>query len=95
MAKQYNKKIQQVAKPQFEEITLKKGQIITIKKDMIIGDVVAAYPETRTVLEKNGIHCVSCYASPYETIEEGAQRHGIDPEKICKKLNAIIKKKQK
>lgn len=81
-----------VASPQIIEISLKKGEIITITGDMIIGDVVLAYPETLKVFKKIGIHCVGCYASTFESIQEGVAQHGLDPAKICKKLNDHIKK---
>lgn len=76
-----------------EEIQLKKGEIITITPDMIIGDVVAAYPATLAGLKKIGIHCVGCYASTFESIQEGVLSHGLDPIKVCKTLNKIIQKK--
>lgn len=75
-----------------EEIHLEQGEIVTITGDMIIGDVVLAYPETLPILKKIGIHCVGCYASTFESIQEGVARHGQDPAKICKKLNDQIKK---
>lgn len=78
---------------QYDEIHLKKGQVIEITGDMIIGDVAAAFPETLPVFQKIGIHCVGCYASTFESIEEGVVRHGLDPKKICQMLNKAIQKK--
>lgn len=86
------KKTQQ---PVIEEIHLQKGQVIEITKDMIIGDVVAVYPQTLSVFQKMGIHCVGCYASTFESIEEGVSRHGIDPDTTCKELNNLLKKPSK
>lgn len=81
---------------QFEKITLERGKIIEITPDMIIGDVVIAYPETLPILKSIGIHCVGCYASTFESIQEGVMRHGLDPFEVCKKLNqTIIKNHQK
>jgi hybrid cluster-associated redox disulfide protein len=78
-----------------EEINIKAGEIIEITKDMIIGDVVLAYPETMAPLQKMGIHCVGCYASTFESIQEGALKHGLNPDKICKILNQAIQKTHK
>ncbi len=75
-----------------EAIHLTKGDVIEITHDMIIGDVVLAYPETLPVLQAIGIHCVGCYASTFESIGEGVVKHGMDPAMVCKKLNAVIKK---
>jgi len=76
--------------PIFEEIHFEKGDIVEITPDMIIGDVVLAYPETLEIFQKAGIHCVGCYASTFESIQEGLTRHGLDPEKICKEANKAI-----
>ncbi len=78
---------------QIEEVTFEKGEIIEITSDMIIGDVVLAFPETLPVMQSFGIHCVGCYASTFESIEEGVTKHGLDPKKVCKELNKEIKKK--
>ncbi len=78
-----------------EEIHLKPGEIVKITPDMIIGDVIAAYPEIIEVLEKKGFHCIGCYASMYESIEEGALVHKIDPKKLCSTINKTIQKHRK
>lgn len=77
--------------PKFKEVHLQKGEIIEITKDMVIGDVVAAYPQTLEVFKKVGIHCIGCYASTFESIEEGANKHGIDPDKLCKEVNRVLR----
>ncbi len=79
-------------KPLFEKITFQKGEIITITPDMVIGDVVLSYPEILPLLQKIGIHCVGCYASTFESIQEGVSKHGLNPVSVCKKINQIITK---
>lgn len=76
---------------QIEEVTFEKGEIIEITPDMIIGDVVLAFPETLPVLQNIGIHCIGCYAATFESIQEGVTKHGLDPEKVCKELNKAIR----
>lgn len=83
-----------VSKPQFEEINLEPGEVIEITSDMIIGDVAAAFPETLPVFQKAGIHCIGCYASTFESIQEGCLKHNLNPEKICKALNEVIQTKR-
>lgn len=78
-----------------EEIHLKKGEIVEITLDMIIGDVVAAYPEVKAVFDEIGIHCASCYAAMHDTIQEGAILHGQNPFKLCEKINNAIQKNRK
>jgi primosomal protein N' (replication factor Y) len=79
-------------KEKYKEIHLKKGEIATITPDMIIGDVIIAYPEAIPAMQEMGMHCVGCFIAMHETIEEGALVHGLDPKKICKKINETIKK---
>src|SRR3989344_3514915 len=64
-----------------------------ITKDMTIGEVVQKYPAVTEVLMDEGVHCVGCGASYYETIAEGLAGHGRTEEEIAKiieKLNAFI-----
>ena len=64
-----------------------------ITKEMKIGEVIQKYPETVEIFFKFGLHCVSCHAAQYESVEQGAEMHGIDIEKLLKALNDSIKKK--
>lgn len=79
----------------YKEIHLKEGEIVEITADMIIGDVIIAYPEIKPVFDEMGIHCASCYASMRDSIAEGAILHNIDPQKLCDKINKAIKKHHK
>lgn len=70
-------------------------QLPKITKDMLIGDVIQEFPEAIIVLQEIGFHCIGCRAAAFETIEQGAIVHGIDPDKLCKELNKVIQKMQK
>ena len=64
-----------------------------ITKDMTIGDLVKLYPSTVEVLMGEGVHCVGCGASYWETIEQGLASHGKTDEQIAdvvKRLNEAI-----
>ena len=66
-----------------------------ITKDMTIGEVVQKYPSVTEVLMDEGVHCVGCGASYYETIAEGLAVHGRNEEEIAQiieKLNVAIPK---
>ena len=65
-----------------------------ISKDMAIGDVIKNYPEIMPTLQENGIQCIGCHLSPYETLEQGFSGHGKTQEEInniLNKLNDMIK----
>lgn len=64
-----------------------------ITKGMTIGDVVAKYPKTASIMMSHGLHCIGCAVNPYETIENGALGHGMPQEEIdamIGELNKIV-----
>lgn len=65
-----------------------------INKDMTIGEVVAKYPGTIEVFLEHGMGCLGCGAAQFETIEQGAQAHGIDLKKLIEALNNTTSKKK-
>ena len=64
-----------------------------ITKDSNLGEIIGKYPGTIEVFMKHGLHCVGCAAAHYETIELGANAHGIDVKKLVKDLNYAVKEK--
>ena len=60
-----------------------------ITKEMGIMEVVQRYPDTAMVFMYAGMGCFGCHAAQYESIEEGAVVHGIDPDKLVEALNEI------
>jgi iron-sulfur cluster assembly accessory protein len=70
-------------------------QLIT--RNMTIGDLVAQYPSVVEVLLDEGVHCVGCGASYFETIEQGLAGHGKTDEEIddvVKRLNEAVPKEE-
>lgn len=61
-----------------------------VTKEMPIGDVVRAHPETIEVFMKHGLHCIGCAVAAFESIAEGATVHGIDIDALIADLNAAI-----
>ena len=62
-----------------------KKQQIEITKDIMIGDLVEAYPKlARVLVEEYGFHCIGCMAAGMETLEEGAKVHGLTEKEIKK-----------
>lgn len=66
-----------------------------IKKTDKIMDVINKYPETYPILLGFGVHCIGCAFASFETIEQAAQAHGMEPEDLIKALNKVIAEKQK
>ena len=72
-----------------------KKEKIKITKDILIGELVEAYPQLAKVLvEDYGFHCIGCMAAGMETLEQGAQVHGMNKkeiEKMVEKFKALVK----
>ncbi|MDO5017713.1 MAG: DUF1858 domain-containing protein [Lagierella massiliensis] len=63
-----------------------------IDKDMLIGQLVAQFPETAPVLMGIGMHCLGCPASQSESIAEAAMVHGVDADALVEALNDAVEK---
>lgn len=63
-----------------------------ITKDMTLGEIMQDYPEAIDVMLNYGLHCVGCHVAFTETIEQGAEAHGIDLGKLLKDMNKAVKK---
>ena len=65
-----------------------------IKKDMPIAQIVAEFPNLAEILtEDYGFHCVGCFASTMETLEQGGAVHGMtetEIEEMVAKLNKVL-----
>ena len=74
-----------------------KKQNLKITKDMLMAEIVEKYPQLAEVLsEEYGFHCIGCFASGMETLEQGAQVHGMtgkEIDKLIESLNGLITKK--
>lgn len=74
--------------------TIRKGQYCA--SDVMVGSLIKAYPETKPVFEKHyGEGCFSCPGQTFETVEQTAQMHNVDPAVILKEINAVIETRLK
>ena len=59
-----------------------------IQADHIIGEVLAAHPETEKVFRKYyGSGCFSCPGQKTETVKQSAMIHGVDVDRLLEELN--------
>lgn len=67
---------------------------IKISRKMNLSELVTLYPQLAGVLTgEYGLHCVSCFAAGFETLEDGAKIHGYDDkeiEKMVTRLNKLV-----
>lgn len=73
----------------------KEKQLIT--RDTNLGEAIYKYPEIAEVLLDYGLHCVGCFASSFDTIEQGAEIHQMSDEEIdemLERINEVAKHKE-
>ncbi|OGT99634.1 MAG: disulfide oxidoreductase [Geobacteraceae bacterium GWB2_52_12] len=61
-----------------------------ITKDMTFFEVMRTYPESVKVLQKHNLGCVGCMGAQNESLEQGANAHGLDVNELLKDLNAAV-----
>lgn len=60
-----------------------------ITKDMTFFEVMRMHPDAVKVLQKHNLGCVGCMGAQNESLEQGANAHGLDIDVLLKDLNAI------
>ncbi|MCL2532448.1 MAG: DUF1858 domain-containing protein [Oscillospiraceae bacterium] len=61
---------------------------MTVTKDTIIGDVLAADHGTAPFFQEVGMHCLGCPNARSETVSEACAVHAVDCDALLAKLNA-------
>ncbi len=72
--------------------TKTKKELIT--KKMKFSEIMKKYPEVTESLFEKGMHCIGCVMSQFETLEQGALMHGMDPDELVEEINKKIKNKK-
>lgn len=78
---------QEMKDPQ-EEFRQKDGSFL-VTGEMIIQDVIGAFPKAAGVMLRYGLHCVGCHANAFDTVEGGAKLHGMREEEIAEMIAEI------
>ncbi|MCR5746082.1 MAG: DUF1858 domain-containing protein [Lachnospiraceae bacterium] len=68
---------------------------VKITKDMLIGDILRAYPQSMYALMECGMGCIGCPASQAESVGEAAMVHGLDGDDIVRYLNEYLDEAEK
>jgi hybrid cluster-associated redox disulfide protein len=61
-----------------------------IDKRMSIEEVVRKHPESIAIFGRHGLGCVGCQAALFESIEEGAEVHGVNVDALIADLNKEV-----
>lgn len=61
-------------------------------KEMSIMEALQIHPKAREIFKKHGMACLSCMGAMEESIQAGADMHGIDIEELLRELNELVEK---
>ena len=61
-----------------------------VTSEMMMGEVLAQYPQAAYALMACGLGCVSCPSAQMETVSEAAMVHGLDPVEVLAFVNEWI-----
>jgi len=65
---------------------MKKKTGKKLNKKMTFAEIIESNPEAAQKLAEKGMFCCGCPMAMMETIEDGAEAHGIDADKLIKEL---------
>lgn len=61
-----------------------------VTKDTLIGEALQMSMDVAPVLMSIGMHCLGCPSSQGESLAEASMVHGIDPDELVAKINAVL-----
>lgn len=73
-----------------EKSSDKSSEPEKIQKEVLVAELVQKHPELVEPLMMMGMHCISCFASQMETLEEAAMVHGLNPDEVTEELNQFL-----
>jgi len=54
-----------------------------IHAQMTIGEVLDEFGEiANRIMNRNGLYCIGCERAPQESLEQGARKHGLNPQEV-------------
>ncbi len=65
--------------------------MVTVTKDMRIGELLQLNEMIAPFLMQNGMGCIYCPSSVMETLEEACMVHGIDSDMLTADLNDVLR----
>ena len=69
------------------------SKVDEVKKEMLIGDILAMDMTIAPILMASGMPCIGCPASAGETLEEAVGVHGLDADEMVSKINEFLRAK--
>lgn len=60
-----------------------------LSKFDLLGTIMEECPKAAELLAEYGLHCISCFANQFDTLEMGAQVHGMTEEDLDEMIQEI------
>ncbi len=61
-----------------------------VTKETLIGEALEMSMDIAPILMGIGMHCLGCPASQGESIADACMVHGVDPDELVEKINAVL-----
>lgn len=61
-----------------------------ISRTMTFAELMRTYPQSVAVLKKFNLGCIGCMGAQNESLEQGANAHGLDIEELLAELNKVL-----
>ncbi len=61
-----------------------------VTKETLIGEALEMSMDIAPILMGIGMHCLGCPSSQGESIEDACMVHGVDPDELIEKINAVL-----
>lgn len=70
-------------------------KVYVLTKYDLLGTILQECPRAAELLAEYGLHCVSCFMNDYDTLETGAQIHGMTDEEMQEMIDEINEQLEK
>ncbi|HSW88196.1 MAG TPA: DUF1858 domain-containing protein [Candidatus Saccharimonadales bacterium] len=77
------------------DIQSSQSKVYVLTKFDLLGTVMQECPRAAELLAEYGLHCISCFANEYDTLEMGAQVHGMSDEEMQEMIEEINEQLEK
>ncbi len=81
------KTLNEMVKKKIVNVNKKSPKTKEITKNMTFGEAISKNPAAARILAEEGMFCGGCPMAMMETIEQGAMAHGVEVDKLIKKIN--------
>lgn len=71
-------------------IKRREETIMKVTKETLIGEALEMSMDIAPILMGIGMHCLGCPASQGESIADACMVHGVDPDELVEKINAVL-----